>query len=283
MRAAFMTFQNDNGLTINTINNSGLFEKTSGTGISIITPNFNNSGAITATSGVLLFTNGTFVQNAGTLQLSSSVSCQGAITENGGTITGVGPMGNTGSVGMTVNGGVVAPGNPFGVLSWIGHFGFSMGSAAAFGVVLGGPGQFGQLQVPNTSATIAGTLNVTLTNGYAPPIGTQFQIISASSRGGTFSKLNVPQGISVTYSNNGVFLVVTGTVPVEINQPQITGTNFTFGFGTISNQSYTIQQNTDLATTNWSFYTNLIGDGSFFQFLSPIANVPQIFFCVRQP
>jgi hypothetical protein len=275
--------QNDNGLSIKTVNNNGLFEKTSGAGVSLITANFNNSGAIQGLSGTLVFTNGLFTQDAGVLELSSSVICEGAIQENGGVITGVGVMGNPGPVSMTVNGGVVAPGNPFGALTWNGHFSCNMASPAAFSVVLGGPGAFSQLQAPNTSVTVAGTLNVTLTNGYAPPIGAQFQIISASGRGGSFSKLNVPAGISVTYSNNGVFLVVTGAVPAQLTLPEVTGADFTFGFGTVSNQSYTIQQNADLSATNWTFYTNFIGDGSFFQLITPSASPPQNFFRVRQP
>jgi hypothetical protein len=281
--AGIFQVQNDNGISLNTVNNNGLFEKTSGSGTSVIGGAFNNSGPIQALSGALLFTNGTFTQNAGTLQVSSSVSLQAGVQENGGTITGVGVMGNPGPVAMAVSGGVVAPGNPFGALSWTGHYGYSMTSAGAFSFVLGGSNQFGQFQVPNSSATVAGTLNVALTNGYAPVIGTQFQIISSSGRGGTFSTLNVPYGMSVTYSNTGVFLVVTSTLPVDISQPQIVGTNLTFGFGTISNQSYTVQQNTDLTTTNWTFYTNFIGNGSFFQLITPVTNIPELFFRVRQP
>jgi hypothetical protein len=274
--------QNDSGLSIGNIYNHGLFEKTSGTNTSTILGNFNDWGSIQAPSGTLLFSNGTFTLNAGTFNLSSSLLCQSSIQENGGTITGVGAMGNPGDVSMTVSGGVLAPGNPFGTLSFLGHYGFSMSSPASFSVVLGGSNQFGQLQVPNASATVAGTLNVTLANGYAPAIGTQFQIVSTGSRGGTFSTLNVPQGISVTYSNIGVFLTVTGTVPVDIGNPQIVNTNITFGFGTLSNQDYTIQQNTDLSTTNWTFVTNFTGTGSFFQFAAPVTNIPALFYRVLE-
>ena len=53
--------------------------------------------------------------------------------------------------------------------------------------------------------------------------------------------------------------------------------------GTVSNQSYTVQRNDDLNTTNWVFYTNLSGNGSLMQVLAPVTNVPQRFFRVRQP
>src|ERR1035441_5785631 len=60
---------------------------------------------------------------------------------------------------------------------------------------------------------------------------------------GTFRSVNVPAGISVNYSNNGVYLVVVGAVPVQILAPQLAGTNFVFQFPTASGQSYTVQRN----------------------------------------
>ena len=39
------------------------------------------------------------------------------------------------------------------------------------------------------------------------------------------------------------------------------GTSFAFGFPTVSGQNCTVQENTNLATTNWVFYTNFTGDG----------------------
>jgi len=158
-----------------------------------------------------------------------------------------------------------------------------MDPTVTLNVVLGGPNQFGQIAVTH-GLTSRGTLNITLTNGYLPAIGTQFQIMSCANKGGeTFATLNVPPGISVTYSNTGVFLVVTGSVLVDIKNPQVSGSNFVFNFATINNQSYTIQQNTNLATANWTFFTNITGDGSLFQFATPATNFPQRFFRIRQP
>jgi hypothetical protein len=276
--------QNDGGVSANNFYNYGLFEKTSGTGTSIIDGTFNNSGSIQVPSGVLLFTNGTFVQNAGTLQLSSSLSCQDTLQVNGGTVTGVGAVGNPGlDVSMAVNGGVLAPGNPFGTLTSGGHYGFSMGSTATLSVELGGANQFSQLAVIGGSAALAGTLNVTLTNGYTPAIGTQFQIVSGNRGSSTFSTLKVPHGISLTYSNAGVYLTVTSAVPAQVTGAHVSGTNFVFGFGTVSNQSYTVQSNPDLTTTNWTFYTNLTGDGSVRQIVVPATTASAGFFRVREP
>ena len=51
----------------------------------------------------------------------------------------------------------------------------------------------------------------------------------------------------------------------------------------MSNQSYTIQRNDNLNTTNWVFYTNFAGDGSLLQLVSPVTNAPQSYFRLRQP
>lgn len=71
-------------------------------------------------------------------------------------------------------------------------------------------------------------------------------------------------------------------LPSPTLAPGISGTNFCFSVPTISNLIYTIQQNTDLATTNWVFYTNFTGNGSLFQFVTPILNIPRQFFRVSQ-
>jgi hypothetical protein len=275
--------QNDNGMSLNAIYNYGLFEKTSGTGTSVITANVGNWGQIQAASGSLFFTNATLVQNAGTLQLSASLVCEDTLQVNGGLTTGVGTVGDPSlDVSMTVNGGVLAPGNPFGTLTSAGRYGFSMGSAATLSVVLGGTNQFSQLAVIGGDMNLNGTLNVTLTNGYTPAIGTQFQIVNGTPGSG-FATLNVPQGISVNYSNTGVYLIVTGAVPAQVVSPQVSGGNFTFNFGTVNGQSYTIQQNTNLAAPNWTFYTNFIGNGLPYQLILPVTGAPGTYFRVREP
>jgi hypothetical protein len=87
----------------------------------------------------------------------------------------------------------------------------------------------------------------------------------------------------MSYSNNGVYLIMTKPAPAQLLNPVVTGGNFTFAFDTVNSQSYTIQHNDDLATTNWISDTNFTGNGSLMQCLVPMTNVPQRFFRVRQP
>jgi uncharacterized repeat protein (TIGR03803 family) len=71
--------------------------------------------------------------------------------------------------------------------------------------------------------------------------------------------------------------------PLVLTTPVTQGLNFTFTFQTVSNQSYTILQNTNLATTNWTVVTNLTGDGSVFHFSTPRGAQAGRFFRVSQP
>jgi hypothetical protein len=148
--------------------------------------------------------------------------------------------------------------------------------------------QCGQLAVGGPAA-LNGPLKVILTNGYVPVVGDQFEILSCSSFTGVFSSTNVPAGMTVSYVHNNqslpeyVYLVVTGTVPAQIQSPGKSGGIFKFSFGTANGQSYTVQQNTNLTTANWTFYTNITGNGSIYLFTTPVANIPQRFFRVGSP
>jgi hypothetical protein len=51
----------------------------------------------------------------------------------------------------------------------------------------------------------------------------------------------------------------------------------------VNNQSYSVYANTNLATTNWTFYTNLTGDGNWQQIVVPAQNPSRRFFRVREP
>jgi hypothetical protein len=143
---------------------------------------------------------------------------------------------------------------------------------------------FGQLIVQNLgAATLAGTLEAQITEGYAPPVGATFPFLTSFQRNGTFSKVIVPQGMQLNYTAGGATLVVTGAVPVQILSPAVTNGQFQFGFNTITNRSYTVQYKDDLAATNWTTLTNFTGTGSYWQVppLSPL--VAHRFFRVSNP
>jgi len=243
-----ITFSNLPGATFQFTTDSSLFQ--------------NNCG------GTLFFQNrGLFWKSGGTNTTTISVpliNSGGSIEVDSGTLL----------LDTTLNGGNAA-GN--------GSANYTQ-SGGSFTVQLGGTnaGQSGQFVI-HGPATLSGPLNVKVAAGFAPAIGTQFQILSSTNRIGTFSPLNVPQGILVNYTTNSVFLTVTGAVPVQIISPQLSAGNLTFNFATAYGQSYTVQENTNLATPDWTYFTNLTGNGLINEIIVPITNIPSSFFRVSAP
>jgi hypothetical protein len=81
-----------------------------------------------------------------------------------------------------------------------------------------------------------------------------------------------------------IFRIVVGATNAQplIQFPSLSGGNFTFAFPGTSGQSYTIQQTTNLATTNWTVYTNFTGTDSVLQLSVPATDSAQ-FFRIREP
>ncbi len=80
--------------------------------------------------------------------------------------------------------------------------------------------------------------------------------------------------------NGTVFRIV---LPVTFSSPYLSGGNLDLGFQAVAGQSYTVQQNTNLATTNWVYYTNFTGAGSGVQLTIPLTNAAAQFFRLREP
>lgn len=89
--------------------------------------------------------------------------------------------------------------------------------------------------------------------------------------------------------SGGAFSYQRSTTPLPPTPPkilsvQLTGNNYSMSFLTVSNQSYTVQGNLDLTTTNWFNCTNFTGNGLVAVVTVPASNgVPNEFFRVKQP
>jgi hypothetical protein len=104
----------------------------------------------------------------------------------------------------------------------------------------------------------------------------------------TIPSWNLPANQSVTVEP-GQFTIVTNvlytaasSVPVQIVSPQVSGGNFKLSFQSVSNQSYTLYYNDNLATTNWLPYTTNNGNGGTLQLSVPITNSARRFFRIGQ-
>ncbi len=173
---ALFIFQSDNSLFnyngTNAFNNAGTVTKSAGTGASTINVPFANTGTVNANIGTLsftdIFTNSStgIIQGTGTLNLPTGSS----FTNNGA----INPAAAGTAGKLTIS----------SALTKIGVVNLDIGGTTA-GTT------YDQLAVSG-AATLGGTLNVTLINGFNPSIGDAYTIMTCGSRTGTFGTLNLP-------------------------------------------------------------------------------------------
>jgi hypothetical protein len=189
-------------------------------------PLFTNRGTVDARAGTLVFKG--YVQSAGMTRLSggsilaatpsgglAGLDIQGGILSGTGTITGtvhnagrvdVGGIGSTGKLLITSGTTIAYPFTPI-------NGGYTQAAAGVLGIELGGaaPGtQFDQLQVTG-SATLGGTPDVQTLNGYTPPGGSTYTVLTYGSRSGAFATLNGNgQSYLVNYNASDLTLVAQG-------------------------------------------------------------------------
>ncbi len=188
------------------INNGFFIKDTAGTTTTMDIP-FTNNGTVDIVAGNLIFLKGmdngeNAVINLGdgtlnpgdTLNLASDDSLIGS-----GTLAA-----------NLVNAGTVSPGNSAGGITVQGDY--TQESTGVLEIQLGGTTAgtgYDQLTVTGTS-TMAGTLNVSLINGFVPQVGDSFTILPYGTRSGGYSSLNLPEGYrwGIDYGYSGLTLNV---------------------------------------------------------------------------
>ncbi|CAG0952120.1 hypothetical protein PHYC_00255 [Phycisphaerales bacterium] len=204
-------------------NNYGTFRKTVGTsaGHTNITCAMLNSGTVEINAGRMGFaaltqtSTGRVILNNGILDQSSGgvpFPLAAGRLEGNGEIWG--HVENTG--------GTLSPGNSAGTL----HMGggqpgnYTQGPGGTFEAELGGAspgiGGYDQLLV-DWQATLDGTLNVSLINGFTPSEGQVFYILVAGSRSGEFSTVNLPPGMVIQYTPTEVILLMPASCDPDVN------------------------------------------------------------------
>lgn len=193
--------------------NFGTLRKSGGIGTSEIRTSFANYGLID-------------IQTA-TLRFSTSLTTGPASEIRGSGILRVS------GISFTSN-GLVNPGSSPGRLTVTGNY--AQSASGNLNIEIGGLTagvESDQLQVSG-SATLNGTLNVSLVNGYLPVQGQVFEIVTCASRSGQFSTVNLPQlngqpVFSITYQSNKVLLTalqgsgLLARVKVWLQGPYVTG------------------------------------------------------------
>jgi hypothetical protein len=207
--------------------NAGSFLKTGATaplGTTSIDFQFINTGTVEVRTNTLRY--GINQQTAGvTLLDGGGLSAQAQPVQLlGGSLLGTGlvTVANTQNL---INSATISPGLPLGELDISGNY--QQTSAGVLDIELGGysPGtNFDFVSVTGGGAggvaTLGGTLNVTITNGFAPTNGATFTFLKALSRVGAFAAFNYPSndiGMELSMDATSVTLKVTNLKPVIAN------------------------------------------------------------------
>jgi len=204
-------------------NNAGLFKKSTGTETTDVTLFFTNTGSVEARSGTLNF--GEYHQTAGqTRLLGGNLACYAPMIFDGGVLEGSGTI----TAHVANNAATIKPGLSPGTIT-IPLFTYTQAPGGTLSIELGGltPGtEHDQLRVPDWSATLAGTLRVSLTNDFVPAISDEFIVVSAYYVLGAFDTLvldGFPAGLAaeVVYGPTTATLRIIpglcGTCPGNIN------------------------------------------------------------------
>jgi T5SS/PEP-CTERM-associated repeat protein len=115
---------------------------------------------------------------------------------------------------IVARGGKALPGNSPGILTIDGSYAQEDGSTYYAEIGGSDPGTgYDQIQVSG-QATIAGNLQVRLTNGFTPTVGQTFRILNAGSVSGVFGSISQPSqaGISLTSDATGITVTISSVV-----------------------------------------------------------------------
>ena len=191
-----------------------------------------NSGTITIAPGTTLSVN-SYTQTAGSTVLDGGTINGGILSINGGALTGSGTI----NANIT-NASHVIPGDSgtAGTLTINGNY--TQSTNGSLNIAVGGTtagSQYDQLDV-NGTATLGGTLGITLIDGFTPTLGQTFTVVTSSPLSSTFGTINQslitgPVTFQPTYSSSSVVLVAeesSTTSLVSSANPSAYGQSVTF-------------------------------------------------------
>jgi len=205
----------DDGRTIGLSANYGFYLKANtrlvfGTVPRTLTLGGSNAGANTLASLISNSTKGGGVgvtkTGPGTWILSGANTYTGATTVQQGTLNAVAMGGN-----LVNQGGVVAPAVGIGTLSVGGSFTQNAGSALA--IELASPASFDTVSVAG-SASVAGSIQLSLLGGFNPAVGSTFDILTASALNVSGLTVAGPGGWSATAVGNTLRLTRTALASI---------------------------------------------------------------------
>jgi hypothetical protein len=184
---------------------------------------FTNAGKFTIGAGSSFAVGGPAIysQTSGTTTENGTLSASGGVNLEAGSLYGDGSI--SGNISSS---GVVAPGQSTGTTGILTDTGaYTQNAAGSLDISIGGATagtKFDELK--STTATLGGTLNINLINGFVPSIGSKFKIVDYTSESGQFATvnglaINSSEHFTVTYQGADVLLtVVSGAAPSALTR-----------------------------------------------------------------
>ncbi|HEV2972605.1 MAG TPA: PEP-CTERM sorting domain-containing protein, partial [Pirellulales bacterium] len=203
------TFNNGGGGRL--INNGTIAADAPGQTLALNNTFITNNASVAVVAAATLSVGGIITQNSGETKVDGSLNLANTYQINGGILSGTGMIaGNIDNVA-----GAERAGDSPGILTIAGNY--MQEHAATFEELLGGatPGSgYSQLVVSNL-ATLDGTLDVSLVNGFKPTVGEQFDVLLGANTGSFPFNTSPDPGFtySVAYLPDRVRITV-DTVPV---------------------------------------------------------------------
>jgi len=197
------------GTTEGFVNNGYFFKKTAGT-TTIMNIPFTNNGTVDVVAGTLVFQQGMDNGEDAVIDLGGGTLDPGdeLIIDSDDSLIGSGTL-----AANLVNEGTVSPGNSAGIITVDGYY--TQEAGGTLEIELGGTAagtEHDQLVVTGT-ATMNGTLTVTLLPGFLPELGETFFIIDHTIGTLKFDTINLPNlagglKLEADFSDDGVTLTV---------------------------------------------------------------------------
>lgn len=212
---------------------------------------FTNNGNLTLanSNNVLTIQSGASLTNAssGILTNNGTITPTGSYTNNG-TYKGTGTY-NSGLFSNPAS-GKIAPGNSAGCAT----FSNGLNNAGTLQIELGGTTACTNYDktIVNGTATLSGSLTVTLINSYTGAAGHTATILTATSISGTFSSVSLPSNWFINYFSTSVTLSYGTVLPVEL-------THFT---AKPLDQSVQLEWQTASEHNNSGFQIERLGEGN---------------------
>jgi hypothetical protein len=254
---------------------------------SAIDATFTNSGMVNVQSNSITFNHGYF-QTSGSTTVAAGASM--GLASSGAWIGGGTLSGNGLVDGPLTNSATVKPGSSPGVLNF-NYFAnaYSQSPGGVLAIEIGGtaPGtQYGQLAVGNGgTASLNGTLKLTMINGFAPTLGEAFSVVSCGARSGSFAAItgnHLGNGLVLVprYSGTNVSLVVANEL--VLSGPARNQDGFDFTVTSTTGLTNVVECTDSLAPpVLWQTLTNLTGDGGLVSFFDAWSGRRERFYRVR--